>query len=263
MSTVSGSIYTRGMLKWLFVSLALVAAALAWVIDGTAELSSNRDLTGDPSMIRTESIGRSVRGQPIAVVERGDPDATTKMLVVGCVHGNEPAGIGIAEQLESVPLPPERDLWVVEDANPDGVAAGTRTNARGVDLNRNFPWRWGPHGHPGDPHYSGPRPLSEPESRLLARLILRIRPHVTIWFHQPFGLVDESGGSIALEREFGSLIGLPLRRLVRFPGGATDWENARLPGTTAFVVELPPGAPGPDADRRYARAVATFLRQSG
>jgi hypothetical protein len=86
---------------------------------------------------------------------------------------------------------------------------------------------------------------------------------VTIWFHQPFGLVDESGGSIALEREFASLIGLPLRRLPRFPGGATDWENARLHGTTAFVVELPPGAPGQDADRRYARSVATFLRQSG
>ena len=252
-----------GMLKWLLASLALAAPALAWAIDGTAALSLNRDLTRDPSMIRSESIGRSVRGHPIGVVERGDPDATTKMLVVGCVHGNEPAGIGIAEQLESLSLPPERDLWVVEDANPDGVAAGTRTNARGVDLNRNFPSRWRLHGHPGDPHYSGPRPLSEPESRLLARLILRIRPHVTIWFHQPFGLVDESGGSIAIEREFASIIGLPLRRLLRFPGGATDWENARLPGTTAFVVELPPGPPGQDADRRYARAVAAFLRRNG
>jgi protein MpaA len=225
--------------------------------------SSDRDLRPERSIVRTQSIGRSARGRSVTLVERGDPDAPNKELVVGCIHGNEPAGIGIAEQLESVPLPPERDLWVVEDANPDGVAAGTRTNARGVDLNRNFPWRWRRQGQPGDPHYSGPRPLSEPESRLLARLIVRLRPHVTIWFHQPYGLVDASGGSLAVEREFASLVGLPVRRLPRYPGGATDWENARLAGTTAFVVELPPGTPGLRADGRYARAVATLLRRTG
>ena len=78
---------------------------------------------------------------------------------------------------------------------------------------------------------------------------------MTIWFHQPFGLVDESGGSLAIEREFASLVGLPLRRLPRFPGGATDWQNARLRGTTAFVVELPAGSLSTAAAARYARAV--------
>jgi protein MpaA len=254
---------SRRTLRRVLVFFVLPAAALLCAAVGTAALPHDRELPGDRLINRAESLGASARGRPIKVVERGDPDAPTRDLVVGCIHGNEPAGIGIAERLESVPLPPERDLWVIEDANPDGVAANTRTNARGVDLNRNFPWHWRRQGRPGDPHYSGPRPLSEPESQLLARLILRLRPHVTIWFHQPFGVVDESGGSPALEREFASLIGLPLRRLPRFPGGATDWENAHLPGTTAFVVELPPGAPGARTDRRYARAVATFVRHSG
>src|SRR2546421_3370489 len=86
------------------------------------------------------------------------------------------------------------------------------------------------------------------------QLILRLRPRVTIWFHQPFGVVDESGGSLAVEREFASLIGLPLRRLQRFPGGATYWENAHLPGTTAFVVEFPPGAPG-GSDRATSKPI--------
>jgi protein MpaA len=196
-----------------------------------------------------------VRGRLITVLERGDPDAPIRELVVGCIHGNEPAGIGIAEQLESAPLPPERDLWTIEAANPDGVAADTRTNADGVDLNRNFPWHWRRQGRPGDPHYTGPRPLSEPESRLLARLILRLHPNVTIWFHQPLGVVDESGGSLAVERRFASLVGLPLRRLPRYRGGVTDWQNSRFPGTTAFVVELPPGSLRLPVDRRYARAV--------
>jgi protein MpaA len=247
----------------ILVCVALPAATLVCGVHVGAALARDRDVPRDRSISRTALLGDSVRGRTITVLERGDPDAPTKDLVVGCIHGNEPAGIGIAEQLESVPVLRERDLWVVEDANPDGVDAGTRTNARGVDLNRNFPWRWRRNGRPGDPHYSGARPLSEPESRLLARLILRLRPHVTIWFHQPFGLVDASGGSLALEREFASLIRLPLRRLPRFAGGATDWENSRLRGTTAFVVELPPGTPGPEADRHYARVVATFLRRAG
>ncbi|MEK6252393.1 MAG: M14 family zinc carboxypeptidase [Actinomycetota bacterium] len=139
--------------------------------------------------------------------------------------------------------------------NPDGVAAGTRQNANGVDINRNFPWHWRPLGTRGDLQYSGPRPLSEPETSIARSLILRVRPGVTIWFHQPLGVVDESGGSIAVERRFSRLVGLPLRRLTRYPGSAASWQNHRLRGTTAFVVELPPQSPSPRSVRRYAGAV--------
>ncbi|HET7513804.1 MAG TPA: M14 family zinc carboxypeptidase [Gaiella sp.] len=241
------------------VVIALAAVALVCAVDGTA---ADRAVRSDRTVTRVESLGHSVRGRPITVLERGDPDAPVRALVVGSIHGNEPAGIGIVEQLESMSLPSERDLWTIEAANPDGVAADTRTNAHGVDLNRNFPWRWRPRGHPGDLHYSGSRPLSEPESRLLARLIQRIRPQITVWFHQSLGVVDESGGSLDLERRFASLVGLPLRRLPRYPGGVTDWQNHRFPGTTAFVVELPAGTLGLRADRRYARAVSILLRRS-
>jgi protein MpaA len=143
------------------------------------------------------------------------------------------------------------------------LAAGICATALiGVDLNRNFPWRWRRHGRRGDRHYTGPRPLSEPASRLLAALIVRLRPRVTIWFHQPFGLVDESGGRIAVERRFAALAGLPLRRLPRYSGGATDWQNARFPGSTAFVVELPPGPLAPLAVRRFASAVVEVARHA-
>jgi len=209
----------------------------------------------DRSLVRTELVGESVRGRPIRIVERGDPDPAHRILVVGNIHGNEPAGISIAERLESMPLPAETDLWLIDTSNPDGVAAHTRTNADGVDLNRNFPWHWQRIGRPGDRYYSGPTPLSEPESRLLVRLIEHLRPQVTIWFHQPYGVVDESGGDVAIERRFADLVGMPLKRLPRYPGGVTNWQNARFPGTTAFVVELPPGSLSPLRVGQFARAV--------
>jgi murein peptide amidase A len=59
-------------------------------------------------------------------------------VVVGCIHGNETAGIAIANALERL-SPRDLDLWIVADLNPDGAAADTRQNAHGVDLNRNFP----------------------------------------------------------------------------------------------------------------------------
>jgi predicted deacylase len=93
------------------------------------------------------------------------------VLVVGCVHGNEPAGIAVADALEHL-SPKGVDLWIVPDLNPDGVAADTRGNAHGVDLNRNFPFRWQPR---TGVYASGPRPLSEREAGIAYRLIRRLR----------------------------------------------------------------------------------------
>ena len=209
---------------------------------------------------RRLNLGRSALGRPIRAVEVGRRTSRRKILVVGCIHGNEPAGIAIARRLEREPPPVPADLWVIEDLNPDGVAVHTRQNARQVDLNRNFPWAWQRIGRRGDQQYSGPQPLSEPEARAAHELILRIHPAITIWFHQPLGLVDESGGDIQIERRLASLSGLPLRRLTRYPGSAAGWQNHRMPGTTAFVVELPPGPLGPRRLSRYTRAVLSLAR---
>jgi murein peptide amidase A len=230
-------------------SLLFVAAlASLGVSGGSARV-------GDRAVAHSVVLGSSVRGREIRVLERGDPDGTHRILVVGSIHGDEPAGIAIAERLETMPIPPEADVWIIESANPDGTAARTRTNANGVDLNRNFPWHWRQSGRPGDRHYPGPRALSEPESRLLAQFIRRLKPQTAIWFHQPYGVVDQSGGDVAVERRFAALTGLPLQRLPRYPGGVTDWQNANFPGTTAFVTELGPGSLTSQRIDRFARAV--------
>ena len=190
-------------------------------------------------LIRHEvMLGRSEQGRPIVAWETGDPNAKRRVLVVGCIHGDEPAGIAIANAVAHARVPAGIDVWVVPDLNPDGVAAGTRKNARGVDLNRNFPYRWQPL---GGSFSSGPRALSERESRIAYNLIRRVRPTTSIWFHQHLGIVDESGGDVPAERRFARLVGMRTERLTRYPGSVTGWENHAFPGTTSFVVELPAG----------------------
>ena len=205
-----------------------------------------------PANARTIDLGDSVLGREIVAVEIAGPHPRTAVLVVGCIHGNEPAGIAIARALTHVRPPSGVALWIVPDLNPDGVAANTRQNAHGVDLNRNFPTRWQAQ---SGTFASGPHPLSEPESRIAYRLILRVRPAVSIWFHQHEDLVDDSSGNRALERRFAAIAGLPLHPLIPYGGSATTWESARFPGASSFVVELPPRSLRPARVRQFVRAV--------
>jgi hypothetical protein len=206
---------------------------------------------------RGEVIGRSAEGRPIRALRVGSPRARVKVLVVGAVHGNEPAGRAVVERLRRAKPPRGTALWLIEDANPDGSAAGTRHNAAGVDLNRNFPYRW----RPQDGVYeSGPGPASEPETQALMRFVERERPRVTLWYHQALRMVVKSTGDPVLERMYSRRSGLPRRRLPRYHGTAVSWQNTTFGGDTSFVVELP-GGPLPAAGvRRHARAALALAR---
>jgi protein MpaA len=209
---------------------------------------------------RTFVLGRSIRGRAIRAVELGDPTGARKALVVGCIHGTECAGTAVTRLLLRGRPPAGLDLWVVPNLNPDGFAEGRRVNARGVDLNRNFPAMWKPIGRPGSPQYSGPRPLSEPESRIARALILRLRPSLTIWFHQPQALVRAWGPSVPAARRYARLAGVPFRAMAWPAGTAANWQNHRFPGRAAFVVELPAGPLSAASAGRYARAILRAAR---
>jgi hypothetical protein len=76
------------------------------------------------------------------------------------------------------------------------------------------------------------------------KLIRRIRPAVTIWYHQHQDLVDMAGGDRGVARRYARLAHLPATCLPFLPGTATGWENHEFHGTTSFVVELPGGPVG-------------------
>ena len=194
--------------------------------------------------------GHSVQHRPIRLVHIAGPGP--RVLVVGCIHGNEPAGIAVVRALEHVH--PQVDLWLVPVLNPDGLAAGTRQNAHGVDLNRNFPSLWQHFGRPGSTYYSGPRPFSEPESRAARALVLRIHPQVTIWFHQHMNLVWAYGRSTAAGRRYARLAGMRLLHRPWLAGSAANWQNHLRGGGASLTVELPAGTLDGRGLRRQVRA---------
>lgn len=200
-------------------------------------------------------IGRSLQGRPIVAVRVGSPHGR-RVLVVGCIHGNECAGIAIIDVLEH--LHTRADLWLVPDLNPDGHAHGTRQNADGVDLNANWSSGWQGGGKPWDFYYAGPRPFSEPESRVARDLIERIHPGITIWFHQHMNLVWAWGPSTAAGRLYARVSGLRFYHHRWLPGTAANWQNHHYPRAASFTVELPPGTLTSSEIAKQVRAVLTL-----
>jgi protein MpaA len=204
------------------------------------------------------TIGHSVHDRPIVVHRVGPDDAARRVLVVGSIHGNEGAGIAVTGALRKVTPPAGVQLLLVDRANPDGSAAGTRGNAHGVDLNRNFPWRWR---HLGGVYYSGPGPASEPETRTLRRFILRERPDVSVWFHQHLNFVIlQPAGDKALMRHYARVAHMRAGHYPQVPGGAPRWENHVLPSGSAFAVELAAGPLPRWRVRANVRAVLAVAR---
>jgi murein peptide amidase A len=235
-----------------------VAKRLRLLLIGALALAALSSATGSAQADLRINIGHSVKDRPIVAFRSGPRLAPLEVVVVGAIHGDETAGMRIARRLIQAPPIPGVRLFVVPTINPDGVAAGTRGNPHGVDLNRNFPYRWQPL---DGGEYSGPRPLSEPEARAAYGFIYLIRPDVTIWFHQPFGLIDRPTGNPFAARRFSQLIDLPLHRLPGlYPGSASRWQTHIFPWSTAFVAELPAQVSTPLIERATA-AVRTLAAE--
>jgi protein MpaA len=179
-------------------------------------------------------------------------------LVVGEIHGNEPAGRDVVRALRHLGRGFRRvAVWTVLTVNPDGHRADVRGNAHGVDLNRNFSYRWSGSEPPGSGYYAGPSPFSEPESRAVRRLVRRIEPDLTVWFHQPWDAVLACGSHHRVESRFAQIAGMGVEcRGEGLPGTATSWEEHHFPASNAFVVEFHSGTLSSSELRRATRATA-------
>src|SRR3954447_26513621 len=151
-------------------------------------------------------IGYSVQHRPIELIHLAGP--RPRVLVVGCIHGNECEGMVAVNAL--LRTHPHEDLWLLPALNPDGYDLRRRFNANGVDLNRTFP--------------NG----RQPETRVAVALVKRIHPDVTIWFHQAENRVRAGGGSEAVGRRYERLSGMRYASVKWPSGAATRWQNTAL-----------------------------------
>lgn len=226
-----------------------------------AACAAPRPVVGVPaSLPAAEVIARSVQGRPIVVRRVGH--GARRVLFVGSIHGDEREGRVAAAALPAlVRADPEAArvrLVLVEDLNPDGSAARTRFNARGVDLNRNFP---ASNFRPS--RRNGPRPLSEPESRALAELVRRERPALVIVCHsaRDGSYVNFDGPGRALAERFARRAGwrvVSSDELHATPGSLGSWIGIDR-GVPILTIEFRRGMDPEDAWREVRAAVLELL----
>jgi protein MpaA len=201
----------------------------------------------DRGLLRHEATtyGTSVDGLPLTVYlpEGG----AAELLVMAAIHGDESeTTVVVSEAMRCLPQGTLRAA-VILCATPDGLARGTRGNARGVDLNRNFPTsNWS-----ADPVFyksrandardialtTGSHPASEPETAALLALLDRLQPRAVVTLHSALACIDDSGAS-SLGRRLAERCALPFLTEIGYPtpGSMGTWAGER--GLNLVTLEL-------------------------
>jgi protein MpaA len=206
---------------------------------------------------------RSVQGVPLFVRDVFEPGARLRVLVTGAIHGDELSSAAVAfhwlrlAQTSGAAMPQPVHWRFIPVLNPDGLLARppSRVNARGVDLNRNFPtpnWDreaplyWDKRTGKDPRRWPGKKPLSEPESRFLHEQMQSFKPHLIVAIHAPYGVLDFDGPSVPPSK----LGRLYLDQVGIFPGSLGHYGGVHK-GVPVVTVELPNAMRTPlDAEMR-------------
>lgn len=196
---------------------------------------------------------RTVQGRGIYTRDIPSAGAVVRVMVVAAMHGDELSSSALALQwIEQAQNSGSNVQWrFIPMLNPDGVFArpARRTNARGVDLNRNFPtpnWKreaayyWEQRTRRDPRRWPGPHPLSEPESRYLNTQMRDFKPHLIVSIHAPYGLLDYDGPSTPPPK----LGRLYLDQVGIFPGSLGNYGGIQQ-GMPVVTIELPHATQAP------------------
>jgi predicted deacylase len=215
---------------------------------------------------RTLDIGFAADGRPLAVEVFGSGPRT--VLVLGGIHGDETRSVEVARFLADYLAANSEALAgktvaVLVNANPTGAANRTRTNARGVDLNRNFPAsNWRP-GTLGRRDFPGPAPASEPETQAILRATELLRPACIISLHTAAreGTCNNfDGPAEGLARLMAAQNGYPVLANIGHPtpGSLGSWAGIDR-GIAVLTLELPENRPAAECWQRNRGALLDVI----
>ncbi|HUP64596.1 MAG TPA: murein tripeptide amidase MpaA [Thermoanaerobaculia bacterium] len=189
--------------------------------------------------------GASLEGLPLTVYRPDEGRA--EILILAAIHGDEPeTTVVVSEAIRCLPRGNLREA-VILCGNPDGAVRATRGNARGVDLNRNFPTsNWSPDAvfyksRANDARdialTPGAKPASEPETNALLTLIAELKPRAIVSLHSALACIDDAGSS-PLGRKLAERCGLPLLTEIGYPtpGSMGTWAGEH--GLSLVTYEL-------------------------
>lgn len=236
---------------------------------------------------RWNFVRTSVNGDPLIWKTFGSPapegDQTETTLIMCGVHGDEITPIkfcyDVLEYLEEVSKGKVTDphtgklatlagkrVIVAPLVNPDSYFKNkpTRTNANGVDVNRNFPTKdfkedaiktWASRYNKDKRRYPGKKAMSEPETIFQVNLIYRYQPHKIISVHAPLTMLDYDGPA---NEHMGGFVGSRANQLlIRMSEQAKGYRIKNYPFFTGslgnyagnerniptFTLELPSSNP--------------------
>lgn len=202
------------------------------------------------------TFGTSVGGIPLTAwwPTTGAPSR----VLFAAIHGEENVTLQAAHHLLRVVHADDACAVVVPVVNPDGVLAGTRQNARGVDMNRNFPTP-GWSREPSPTFWStstvrtterrtqlsspGPEPGSEPETRALMALVAQVGPEFVIDLHTPLECVIAiSDRAVPMGEHLAEPASIPVVRGLEgpTPGDSAAWCEAQGAIAVTYEFELAP-----------------------
>jgi protein MpaA len=229
----------------------------------TNDVQSNYDIAGNSAWGysgRTichsiSTIGSSFRGRPINAYYFGQ--GPVAVVYTGAIHGNEASTKYLMDkwiqdlEANARNIPANKTIIVIPQLNPDGFASGSRTNARNIDLNRNFATSdWQKDittvNNQPFPGGGGEAPASEPEAQVIAAFIQRMRPALVLSYHSIGGVLaaNQAGSSNAWAATYSQLTGYSNVTgnsgetfQYSISGTADDWYAERL-GVPSILIEL-------------------------